>query len=101
MQPLSTHQIEDLKEAENTIATARDQLNRTQQRLQIDARLRTMPDRHTQNMEWDEDRCLTYRKARQAKPRLHPSPQDTTAHYAELFRARLTTPGGGIGCWSE
>eukprot|EP00808_Paulinella_micropora_P018928 g66620.t1 len=51
MQPLTTDQTEDLKEAEYTIARARDQLNRAQQRLQTDARLRAMPDRTTQNME--------------------------------------------------
>eukprot|EP00808_Paulinella_micropora_P008129 g21229.t1 len=93
MQTLTPNQVEDLKEAENTIVRARDQLNRTQKRLQTDARLRAMPDRITQNKEWDEDRCLMYRKARQAKPRLHPSLQDTTTHYAELFRARINTPG--------
>eukprot|EP00808_Paulinella_micropora_P029270 g38480.t1 len=92
MQPLTTDQTEDLKEAEYTIARARDQLNRTQQRLQTDARLRAMPDRATQNMEWDEDRRLIYRKARQAKPRLHPDPQETNTHYTDLFRARLNTP---------
>eukprot|EP00808_Paulinella_micropora_P028654 g5574.t1 len=92
IQPLTREQEEDLKEATNTIALARDQLNRTHQRSQMDARLRAMPDHSTQNAEWDTDRCLLYRKARQAKPRLHPSHQDTTAHYAELFRARLHTP---------
>eukprot|EP00808_Paulinella_micropora_P005409 g24919.t1 len=84
MQPLTTDQTEDLKETENTIARARDQLNWTQQRLQTDARLRAMPDRTTQNMEWDEDRRLMYHKARQAKPRLHPDPQETNTHYRSL-----------------
>eukprot|EP00808_Paulinella_micropora_P006985 g38293.t1 len=88
---LNLPQMDCLKEAEATIALARDHLNRTHKRLQTDNKLRAMPDQLTLNKEWDEDRCLTYRKAQQAKPRRYPTPQATTAHYTELFQARLTT----------